>query len=385
MLFRSDLGFGGDVFVRDLQTDTNVLVSRATGIAGEKGNGYSAQPAISPDGRYATFSSRATNLHPDDSDDYFDVYARDLQAGATVLVSRSSSCAKGNADSYAHSTVADGPLVGFESLATNLVAGDTNGAQDVFLATGLEFVAPTSTDPCPEPDNDGDGICDAEQSSLSCGGADVGKYEWTNPTPGTVDCRNLPEDLDSFHDDDGCPERDNDYDGHNDATDRCPGTDFTAGPDGVADTGDEPLNSQGQYMLTREDYDSVLDGDGCYDVSGDDFDGDGYSDDDEALTIGTVADQACGCDGWPSDLVSWDWSANRLDIVDLGSFIVPIRRINTSFGDPGFNQRWDLAPGSNSGPTINIEDMAKTITGASGYPPMFGGQRAFGRTCPWAP
>ena len=95
----------------------------------------------------------------------------------------------------------------FESSATNLVPADTNGAVDVFLATGLQFVAPTGEDACPEADNDGDGICDAGQASASCVGSDAGKYEWLNEAPGQIDCRNIPEDFDSFHDEDGCPER----------------------------------------------------------------------------------------------------------------------------------------------------------------------------------
>jgi len=58
----------------------------------------------------------------------------------------------------------------------------------------------------------------------------------------------------------------NDYDGIYDRSDSCPGTDFTAGPDGVADTGDEPPDSQGLPVQTREDQDYVLDADGCYDA-----------------------------------------------------------------------------------------------------------------------
>jgi CSLREA domain-containing protein len=107
-----------------------------------------------------------------------------------------------------------------------------------------------------------------------------------------------------------------------------------------------------------------------------------------AFKIGTGLTDPCGTGGWPSDLVSTGASANRLDIVDLGSFIAPVRRLNTNPDDSGFNSRWDLKPGrSDFGAVefINLEDLAAVITGTSGYPPMLGGQRAFGKTCPSPP
>jgi hypothetical protein len=247
-------------------------------------------------------------------------------------------------------------------------------------------------DTCPDTDNDGDGICDPGQTSVSCSGSDVGRYVWQNPLGATVDCRNVGEDFDAFHDSDGCPEPDNDYDNFPDSTDDCPATDTTAGPDGVADTGDEPV----LYLTpvqTREDFDGVLDNDGCHDSPGDDYDLDGYSDEDEALKIGTNPGYSCGGNGWPSN--TWDASpsTNKLDIQDIISFVAPVRRLDTSATGPSsarYNARWDLAPGPNSPFTnwINIIDLTTTLNGASpspAYPPMFGGQRAFGKTCPLPP
>lgn len=141
-------------------------------------------------------------------------------------------------------------------------------------------------DGCPEPDNDLDGICDAGQTAVSCIGSDLGFYTWPHgPTP--TDCRNVPEDLDSFHDDDGCPEPDNDSDGIPDSHDVCPGSDFTAGPDGISDTGDEPLNSLLVPIQTKEDFDGIADEDGCHDSPTDDYDLDGIADDVEFVTYGT--------------------------------------------------------------------------------------------------
>jgi hypothetical protein len=53
------------------------LVSRATGAAGAKGNSDSFESAVSADGRFVSFTSGASNLHPDDTDPTGDVFVRD--------------------------------------------------------------------------------------------------------------------------------------------------------------------------------------------------------------------------------------------------------------------------------------------------------------------
>jgi len=73
-----------------------------------------------------------------------------------------------------------------------------------------------------------------------------------------------------------------------------------------------------------------------------------------------------------------------VNIQDVATFTTPVRRINTSPGDVGFDVRWDLVPG-NSGlaKQINIVDQANLTTL---YPPMLGGVEAFGGPpCPWPP
>ena len=115
-----------------------------------------------------------------------------------------------------------------------------------------------------------------------------------------------------------------------------------------------------------------------------DCDGDGYVGATETHVM-TSDQDPCGADGWPSDLVADGWQANTLNIQDLGSFLLPMRRLGTSVGNPAFDVRWDLAPGSTGGPALDLEDIAAMVNGASGYPPMLGGLRAFGRTCPYAP
>ena len=123
-----------DIFVRDLQAGTTTLVSRAS--SATKGDGDSWSPAISDDGRFVAFFSYATNLDPADTDQTTDVFVRDLQAGTTTLVSRTSNQAggaKGDGDSLAPAISGDGRYVSFESVATNLDPADTDQTTDVFV------------------------------------------------------------------------------------------------------------------------------------------------------------------------------------------------------------------------------------------------------------
>jgi CSLREA domain-containing protein len=115
-----------------------------------------------------------------------------------------------------------------------------------------------------------------------------------------------------------------------------------------------------------------------------DCDGDGFIGMTEAH-VGTSNQDPCGNTGWPSDFVQGGFQPNTLNLQDLGSYITPVRRIGTSPGDQGYDVRWDLVPGSTIGKHINIQDVAAVITGSSGYPPMFGGTRAFSQECPWEP
>ena len=120
-----------DVFVRDRQTGTTELVSVATG--GTQGNARSRYPSISSDGRFVVFWSDASNLVAGDTNGSADVFVRDRLSGTTERVSLAAGGAQGNADSLGPSISASGRFVAFWSLATNLVAGDTNAWNDVFV------------------------------------------------------------------------------------------------------------------------------------------------------------------------------------------------------------------------------------------------------------
>jgi len=89
--------------------------------------------SIDPDGRHATFTSLADNLVFGDVNGADDVFVHDLQTGLTELVSVDSSGVQGNNNSFEGTISRGGRFVVFESFASNLVAGDTNGVADVFV------------------------------------------------------------------------------------------------------------------------------------------------------------------------------------------------------------------------------------------------------------
>jgi Tol biopolymer transport system component len=112
-----------DVFRRDRQTGATVMVS--TGPGGVLGNGPSFQAAISADGRFVAFASEATNLVANDTNASTDVFLRDMELGTTTLVSANSAGVPGNAPSNSPQLSDDGRIVAFTSFATNLDARAT--------------------------------------------------------------------------------------------------------------------------------------------------------------------------------------------------------------------------------------------------------------------
>jgi uncharacterized repeat protein (TIGR01451 family) len=120
-----------DVFVYDRETGETTRVSVASD--GSQGNGYSQHPSISSGGRHVAFISWASNLVPGDTNEVNDVFVHDRATGETIRVSVASDGAQANGESHNPSISADGRHVAFTSFASNLVPGDTNGGYDVFV------------------------------------------------------------------------------------------------------------------------------------------------------------------------------------------------------------------------------------------------------------
>src|ERR1041385_3351135 len=131
-LVAGDTNQAMDTFVHDLQTGATVRVSIGNGGGQANGPSFGAN-AVSGDGRYVAFSSAASNLVTGDTNQNADVFLRDLQAGTTTRVSVGSAEEEGDGGSAWPSISSDGRFVAFHSDATNLVAGDSNGSTDVFV------------------------------------------------------------------------------------------------------------------------------------------------------------------------------------------------------------------------------------------------------------
>ena len=131
-LVENDTNAASDIFLFDRLARTTTRVSQ--GSSGGQANGGSSRPVISPNGRYVVFDSAASNLVDGDTNGVEDIFLNDRQAGITERVSVDSAAAQGNDSSFGQSSISgDGRFVAFSSFASNLVPGDTNGAWDAFV------------------------------------------------------------------------------------------------------------------------------------------------------------------------------------------------------------------------------------------------------------
>jgi len=141
----TNLFFLSDILVHDRQTGITSLVS--VDWTGAQGDGPSSSPSISADGRYVAFESEADLVAGDTS--FFDIFVRDLQTGATTLVSVDSTGNQANGNSYSPAISGDGRYVAFESFATDLMAGGTNGNGHIFVRdrqTGITTIVSVHLD-----------------------------------------------------------------------------------------------------------------------------------------------------------------------------------------------------------------------------------------------
>jgi Ca2+-binding RTX toxin-like protein len=178
--------FAQDVFVLDLTTGVFSPVS-TTG-TGAAANDDSGEASISGDGRYVAFSSTATNLASGDANGFqADIFLKDTATGDIRLISNDVNGLGGNLASGRPVISNDGRYVAFYSNANNLVAGDTNGATDVFrkdLLTG-EIVRANTTSTGVQ-GNAGFGIDANSYLSISSDGRFIAFYSAnTNLVPGS--------------------------------------------------------------------------------------------------------------------------------------------------------------------------------------------------------
>ncbi|HEY9693877.1 MAG TPA: DUF4347 domain-containing protein, partial [Oculatellaceae cyanobacterium] len=131
-LVTGDTNAFGDVFVRDRSTGRTIRAS--VDIAGSQANSSSYYPpSISSTGQYVAFFSHASNLVANDTNGQGDIFVRDIIYNTTTRVSVAADGVQANASSSNVSISADSRYVVFKSAATNLVANDTNAAEDIFV------------------------------------------------------------------------------------------------------------------------------------------------------------------------------------------------------------------------------------------------------------
>ncbi|MCC6953385.1 MAG: PD40 domain-containing protein [Deltaproteobacteria bacterium] len=121
---------------------SGTAASGSVGVGGTTGNAASTAGRISSDGNTLMFASAATNLVSGDTNGVADVFIRNLITGQTTLVSVADDETLGNANSTTSQLSANGRFIAFRSTATNLVTGDTNAVEDVFVR---DTVAGTTT------------------------------------------------------------------------------------------------------------------------------------------------------------------------------------------------------------------------------------------------
>jgi Tol biopolymer transport system component len=172
-LVANDTNFRWDAYARDLDAGTTSRVSVSSN--GVQGNRHLWRgPKISGDGRFVAFESESTNVVFDDNNGVADIFVHDRQTRSTKRVSVNNSGAEGNKASSRPSISADGRYVAFESAATNLTEGDTNNYTDVFVRdiadsfTSRENIRPDG----------GQAIAGAEEPVISADGTKLAFRSW---------------------------------------------------------------------------------------------------------------------------------------------------------------------------------------------------------------
>jgi CSLREA domain-containing protein len=132
--------------IPDGWTPTRTAANERVSISdsGLEGNDISVESALSGDARFVAFSSSASNLVPGDTNSDFppgfilgprDIFVMDRQTRHVerVNVTKDGTQAELRSDSNRPAISADGRFVAFVSTASNLVPGDTNNRNDVFV------------------------------------------------------------------------------------------------------------------------------------------------------------------------------------------------------------------------------------------------------------
>jgi archaellum component FlaF (FlaF/FlaG flagellin family) len=184
-LVAGDTNGFSDIFVYDRQTDTIERVSVDS--FGAQGDNASESPAISGDGRYVVFDSLATNLVAGDTNSTRDAFVHDRQTGITQRLSINSNLVEGDFSSGSPKISSDGLYAVFESDATNLVAGDMNSATDVFVRGVNDAPTDIGLSPASINENEAANTVVGTLTTADADGADTHAYSLACAVPGADD------------------------------------------------------------------------------------------------------------------------------------------------------------------------------------------------------
>ena len=152
-----------DIFLRDRDRGVTLLVSK--GYLGGGANSHCSSPSVSDDGYYIAFASSADNLVPGDTNRKDDIFLYNRHTGRTTLVSVASDGTEANGRSWGTDISADGRYVAFVSEARNLVEGGSDYTSDVFV---YDRISKETTQVSVSSDGaDGSGRCCMETSYSS--------------------------------------------------------------------------------------------------------------------------------------------------------------------------------------------------------------------------
>ena len=130
-LAQNDANGVSDVFVSLLRQGSLGAIRVSESAGGEEGNGPSYNANIG--GNVVAFVSAASNLVPDDTNNCNDIFLHQVGGVGVVRASVNSIGVEANGSSDLPDVSSFGDYIVFQSEATNLVPGDTNGVSDIFF------------------------------------------------------------------------------------------------------------------------------------------------------------------------------------------------------------------------------------------------------------